>query len=354
MGLCAPIAGVERIAVLRAGGLGDGIMVLPALAALRAAYPYAELTLLAGPWHELFGAGRTPVDTTELLPVVPGVNHWPPTLVVEEAAVAGFVERMRNRRFDLAVQLHHGSAEANEFLLQLGAGTTAGLKQSGAPALDRDVASVLFHHDVLRALEAVGACGAAPVGLTPELRPTAADRARARAALGEVFDTGPLPILLHPGATDPRKRWPVDRFGQLADVLAERGRRCLVVGTEENLGAVLAASSAAEIAPPLDLGALAAVCERAPLVVGSDSGVRHLAEAVGTPTVGIYLATNALNAAPLGRGRHRVLISWHTRCVHCGTSIIGPGCDHRDSWITDVDVDDVLHACGELLPLSAS
>lgn len=342
------IDGVERIAVLRAGGLGDAILVLPALDALRAAYSRAEVTLLGGPWHELFGAGRAPVDATEALPVVPAVHDWPPSLVVDHSAIDGFVDRMRARRFDLAVQLHHGSDGANRFLLRLGARTTVGLRQPGATGLDRDVASVLFHHDVLRALEAVAACGAPPVGIAPRLIPTASDRAIARAALGDGHHRAP--IVLHPGGSDPRKRWPAACFARLADALAEQGHRCVVVGTEADVvGAVVAGSSAAEVASPLDLGALAAALARAPLVVGNDSGVRHLAEAVGAPTVGIYFATNALNTAPLGRARHRVLLSWQTSCARCGTSIIGDGCAHRGSWITDVGVDEVLDACTQLL-----
>jgi ADP-heptose:LPS heptosyltransferase len=67
---CKKVPGVRRIAVLRANALGDFIFALPALEALRAAYPQAEIVLLAKKWHATFLQGRPgPVDRVVVVPL---------------------------------------------------------------------------------------------------------------------------------------------------------------------------------------------------------------------------------------------------------------------------------------------
>ena len=69
------VPGVARIAVLRAGGVGDLVLSLPALEALRAAYPDAEITLLGRPWHaEFLRARPSPVDAVVVVAVSTGVR----------------------------------------------------------------------------------------------------------------------------------------------------------------------------------------------------------------------------------------------------------------------------------------
>src|SRR6266851_7516846 len=77
---CKRVPGVRRIAVLRANALGDFIFALPALEALRAAYPQAEIVLLAKKWHATFLQGRPgPVDRVVVVPPYPGVSEEPGT-----------------------------------------------------------------------------------------------------------------------------------------------------------------------------------------------------------------------------------------------------------------------------------
>ena len=90
------------------------------------------------------------------------------------------------------------------------------------------------------------------------------------------------------------------------------------------------------------------------MVLANDSGPRHLAQAVGTRTVGIYWFGNAINAAPFGRGRHRVLLGWVTRCPQCGVDVTqvgwtAPRCVHDPSFVADVQVADVLAEVCDLL-----
>ena len=96
---------IAKIAVLRGGGLGDLMFALPAVAALRAAYPQASLTLLGTPAHrELLNSTDGPVQDVRVLPFAEGVRPGP-----EDAAdVERFLTAMVSEKFDLAIQLHGG------------------------------------------------------------------------------------------------------------------------------------------------------------------------------------------------------------------------------------------------------
>ena len=101
----------------------------------------------------------------------------------------------------------------------------------------------------------------------------------------------------------------------------------------------------------LSLAGLVGVLERVDLLVGNDSGPRHLAEAVGTATVGVFTRANLVDVSPLFRARHRVLVSWASRCMVCRVDFVVAPCDHGASVLGDVLVDDVLDAALDLLGL---
>src|ERR687893_486744 len=120
---------VRKIAVLRAGGIGDFIFTLPALHALRAAYPEARITLLGEAWHEELLSGRPgPIGRALAVPRSTGVNGPDTGVDEDEEELERFFTRMREERFDLALQLHGGGGYSNPFVRKLGARVTAGTK----------------------------------------------------------------------------------------------------------------------------------------------------------------------------------------------------------------------------------
>jgi ADP-heptose:LPS heptosyltransferase len=348
---------IHKIAVLRANALGDYIFSLPALAALRAAYPYAEIVLLGQPWHARFLEGRPgPVDRVVIVPRSRGVR--------EDGSGAGryagpeemerFFAAMAAEKFDLAIQLHGGGANSNPFILRLGARITAGLRTPEAPPLDYWTAYVYFQPEILRCLEAVSLVGAQPVGLVPCLSVTPADVEESCQLVPGQRDARESLVVLHPGAGDGRRRWPPEKFAELADGLLEAGARVVVTGTEPERPIVQAVMDAMRgraqnACGQLSLGGLAGLLSRCALVVGNDSGPLHVAEAVGAPTVGIYWCGNLINAEPITRGRHRPHLSWQLECPVCGRNCIHDHCDHHDSFVAEVEVGDVLASCLELL-----
>lgn len=350
---------VRRIAVLRANAIGDFVVTLPALEALRTTYPEADVVLLGTPMHAELLAGRPgPVDRVEIVPQLVGIRDGQE----DPRQIQDFIHRMQAQRFDVAVQVHGGGRHSNRLIRRLGAVVTVGLRTPDAEPLDRWLPYVYYQHEVLRFLEVVGLIGAAPRTVTPRLAVTGQDRARARAALAGRPDARPVAVL-HPGATDARRRWPADRFATVGDALAAAGATVVVTGSadERTLATEVAARmghDAAVLAGQLTLSALTGVLEQAAVVVSNDTGPRHLAEAVGTATVAVYWCGNMINAGPLARTRHRPHISWRLDCPECRASAMtdvyparaaGQSCSHRSSWVTEVPVAEVLPDALELL-----
>jgi len=236
-----------------------------------------------------------------------------------------------------------------------------------AERLERMVDYRYYQHEVLRSLEVVGLAGAATSAVGPAVAVTAADRAASAAVVGPPAKGRPR-LAIHPGAADPRRRWPVERFAAVAARAADAGYEVLVIGdaSEADLGQAVieeaglprpGRGSLRSLAGQLDLGALAGLLESCDVMLGNDSGPRHLAQAVGTPTAGIYWVGNAIMAAPLGRAAHRVQIGWTTRCPSCGADVTqvgwtAPHCGHDFSLIEAVDPAEVFRDVVDLTATS--
>ncbi|MEO3923927.1 glycosyltransferase family 9 protein [Micromonosporaceae bacterium B7E4] len=356
------VGDVERIAVLRANALGDFIFALPALDALRAGYPDAELVLIGAPWHERLLRDRPgPVDRVMVVPPAHGIRVTGPGEPAPSAeSMARFLDAARRERFDLALQMHGGGANSNPLVAGLGARVTAGLRSEDAPPLDRWLRYVYYQPEVVRYLEVAGLVGASPTGLVPRLVATEADLAEARTVLGEPVHPR---IALHPGASDPRRRWPPERFAEVADQLVDDGYEVLVTGTPDErdlAGQVVAAARrpVRSVVGELSLGGLIGCYAGCEVVVANDTGPVHVAAALDTPTVGIFWIGNVINCATPLRGRHRPIASWTLNCPVCGRDCSreiypargggGPACPHRVSFVTDVPVVEVLAAVADL------
>lgn len=377
-----PVPDVASIAVLPASGVGDLMFALPALAALRRTYPDARLVLLGATWHGAFLRGRRVVDEVVTLPPLPGItapaepqgaasetdprrrgseaerSEAEPRRCVSEAerseaerrrCVSG-VERLRARRFDLAIQLHGGGRYANPLIQRLEARVSIGLRAPDAPALDRWLPYVPCHNERLRLLEVVALAGARPIDLEPPLPVLPRDRRELAERLA--LPRGPLAVL-SPGASDPRRRWPPAHFAAVGDALAREGAAVFVQGSEEECGlsaAVVAAmrEPAVDAGGRLSLGGLAALLARARVVVGCDSGPLHLAQAVGTATIGIYGYTALLVSGPLSCARHRHALSRRLACPVCGSENVAQRCPHDASFVADVAPEEVIAPALEL------
>ena len=342
---------IHKIAVLRANAIGDFIFSIPAIYALRAAYPHAEIVLLGLEWHADFLRGRPgPIDRVVVIPPTLGINARP-DMAEDSQALSRFFEAMAGEHLDLAVQLHGGGRYSNPFVQRLGARITVGAKTPDASPLDLWVPYNYYQSEVLRYLEIVSLIGAKPVILEPQVSVTERD-------LSEVESKAPLDsrplVALHPGAGDTRRQWPVEKFIAVGNSLAWAGARIAVIGTEreqEIVDALVSGMNAdvLNLCGQLTLGGLAGLFSRCKVVISNDSGPLHLAAAVGAATVGIYWCGNIITAGPLTTARHRTLLSWRLACPNCGLDCIRFNCGHRESFVADIPVKEVYTAALDLL-----
>ncbi len=298
-----------RTLVVAPNWVGDVAMALPALEALAAAG--RELAVLARP-------GLAP-----LLALSPAVSE-----VVERGRSDGeTVARLRRAGCAEAVVLPNSFRSA---WLPFRAGIPRRWGYRGnlrspllAPAVRRPRGPK--RHQVEDYRELLEAIGAPAAGATPRLALDGAARAAGEDALARarVPEAGGPLVGLFPGAEfGPSKRWPVERFGELARTLRKRIPRVRIVvlsGPKEIWLAVRVYEEAAGAAPvvgaDLDLAGLAGVLARLDLLVTNDSGPMHLAAALGVPCVALFGPTDPERTRPAGAG-HEVLYTarWCSPC----------------------------------------
>jgi ADP-heptose:LPS heptosyltransferase len=354
----------RKIAVFRATALGDFLFALPALDALHRTYPAAELIYLGREWHARFLPGRLPgPHRVIVVPAAPTLEQIVRGMVIDPAAEEEFFAAMQAEGLDLAIQMHGGGEYSNPFVRRLGARHTVGLKSPRAEALDRWIPYGYYQNETARLLEVVGLAGAALRGLPaetllPRLPVLESDRAEATPALDALG--GPF-AALHPGSTDPRRRWSPEKWAAVGDALAARGLRIALTGTAMEAQMIEAVAQqmrapALNLCDRLSLGGLAGLLAQAHLFAGNDSGPLHLALAVGARTVGLFWSEYIVNSLPLLRGRFAPLIAWRRDCPHCGRALSKAEadspqgeCRHEVSMVEEILPEDVTAAAEMLL-----
>jgi len=321
-----------RILVRIPNWLGDALMARPLFAALRRAHPWSDIRAVGpAPLLELLAADAT----------FDGADAWPTGGRAREALAS----RLRAWHPDAALVLPPSFSSA-WFAWRVGAAKRIGhcgewRSALLTHALARPVRGAAHVADGY--LELGAAIGATPVEV-PLLGIAETARAGAETMIADASVRGRYAVLAPGALYGPAKRWPAERFATLGRAFEAKGWTPLVCGaaTDRPLALAVAAaigSTARTLAGRTTLTLQAALCAGARVVVSNDSGLAHLAAAVGAPTVAVFGSTSSAWTAPLGR-RVRVV----QRAPVCGpcfqrTCRIGVRC------LTAITVDEVARAC---------
>jgi ADP-heptose:LPS heptosyltransferase len=310
----------RRLLVFRALVIGDMLCAVPALRALRHAYPDAHITLCGLPWARDFRERfANYLDDFLEFPGFPGLPERP----FDVAAFPAFLQHAQREHYDVALQLHGSGSFVNPLMELLGARLTAGYYIPGE--YRPHPATYLVYPDdvpeVRRHLRLMEHLGIASQGEHLELPLTLADfdALQALPAWSELQSHDY--VCIHPGARYLSRRWLPERFALVADRLAESGLKIVITGTPPEAPIALAVQ-AHMTAPAINLcgqtsfGALAALLSRSRLLVANDTGVSHVAAALRVSSVIVVTGSNARRWAPLDRQRHRVVVA-QVPCQPC-------------------------------------
>jgi heptosyltransferase-1 len=307
--------GAPRIAIIKLSALGDVIHALPVARALRRALPGAHLTWVVEAREYAILRDHpdldavVPVDTRRWRRLI-----WRPSGALEVLGKVGRLrERIRRASFDVALDLQ-GLLKSGLLTAYTGAPVRIGF--SSGRCRERSNALFTNRHvtppDSARHVVEQYLSLLAPLGIEPrpaEFRvpvPETAERRIEELLLKEGVKRGDRLVAINPGAGRANKRWAVARWSVLSERLAsEAGARLLLLwGPDEAFMAreiaLAVPGHGAVLAPPTDLGELAALLKRCRLMIASDTGPLHLAAALGTSSLGLFGPTSALRNGPYG------------------------------------------------------
>jgi heptosyltransferase-2 len=300
---------MSTLAVRLPNWLGDTVMAVPAVRALREAFPDARLAL-AGPWASLLaeqGVG-------EALVTYP--RAWSARLAAADA--------MRALAPETAVLLPN-SLESALAAWYWGARRRVGFAVGGRRLLLTDAPALPAprRHQVDEYLVLAEACGATVGDRTPRLappKPDGVERAEVRALLAEAGaprESGRRLVAVHLGAAyGPAKLWPLPQVEEFCRLMSERAT-VVLVGAPSDAPAAMAVSAAA---PARSLvgrdrpALLTALLSEIDALVSGDTGVAHLAAALGTPAVTLFGPTDPALSAPRGPAR---VLTHPVPCAPC-------------------------------------
>jgi heptosyltransferase I len=303
-----------NILIVRLGALGDIVHTVPAVAALRRAFPDGRIDWVVDEAHAAFADLVTPVDRV---------------IVLERRFPAGWVDLVRQLRpapYDVALDFQ-GLMKSALIARASGAHRIVGfsiwhLREKGARPFYSEVETAEDTTHViqknLRLLSSVGVTTTEVSFPLARVRSAALDAIKDQLGITEDRAGGEPPFaLVNPGAAWPNKRWPAARYGEIALFLRDvRGLPCFVLwgpGEAPLAQEVIDASGgAARLAPPTTTADLVEVSRHAALMVSGDTGPLHIAGAAGTPIVAIFGPTDPARNGPWSPDD--VVVSRHAAC----------------------------------------
>jgi lipopolysaccharide heptosyltransferase II len=333
---------VEKILIRGPNWVGDAVLAIPTMKAIRDHFPQAEITLLVRPWVAGLFTSADFIDEVWSEGKPTGLADW-----------TRMTRHIRGRSFDLGLLLPNSFESALMMFLggvsqRIGYATDARswmLTDSVTPPGKGSQHQVQYYLDLVKFLSARRD--------TPsiEIEATTDERASARKLLAdEGISNGSGFLVVNPGAAyGSAKRWHKDRFAEVADCLArEFGLQIALIGSDSERSVAAEVRDrmkmkAAVLNGKTSLETLIGVLAESSLMITNDSGPMHIAAALGIPTVAIFGSTDDAVTGPCGP---RTRIVKHS--VECSPCLLREcPIDHR--CMDGVTVEHVCNAARELM-----
>ncbi|HXX81575.1 MAG TPA: glycosyltransferase family 9 protein [Thermodesulfovibrionales bacterium] len=323
---------LSKILIIRPGGIGDAVLLIPAINFLRQKFPEATIDILCEKRNaDIFSLSR---DVHKAYLYDKGLDLF----------------RCLSNKYDVVID--------TEQWHRLSAVLTSLTKAPVRIGFDTNERHKLFTHRVsysqddyevvsfFRLLEPLGAnpepgCGNPPFinirgeGFSPPSALTREDRL----------------VAIFPGASVRERKWGGDQFGVVAKALSDIGYHVVLLGSSaDKADAELIkkkAPSVTDLAGKTDLRQVATVLGMSSLLISADSGLLHVAYAVGIPTVSLFGSGIEKKWAP--RGRKHIVINKHLDCSPCTRFGYTPKCKRNVECLASIHVDEVIEAARTIL-----
>lgn len=320
------------VLVIRPGGIGDAVLLVPVVSALRRCFPQVSIDMLAE---------RRNSGVFALCPGIRSVRCYD----IPSEFLHAF-----GHRYDVVIdteQWHRLSAVVARVIradTRIGFATNERRRLFTHPTpYEQDE----YEADCFRSLLSPLECDGEEWGDVPFLEvagPDAETAARLLVPLGE----RPF-VAVFPGASIVERRWGADRFGELADRLRKGKIAAVIVGSAGDRydADSIEQSGALNLAGKTTLAETAAIIARSSLLVSGDSGILHIAVGLGIPTVSLFGPGRARKWAP--RGANHIVINRNLPCSPCTTFGYTPKCPINARCMAEISVDEVEQAVMTLL-----
>jgi heptosyltransferase-1 len=302
-----------KILIVKPSSLGDIVHSLPFLNAIKSCFPKAEIHWVVARGLEGLLEGHPMVDEI----IIIDKDKWkkPGRLSETVREVVGLLKEMRRRRYDLVIDLQ-GLFRSGVIAMATGAPARLGFseaREGGWLFYTRKVKGGRETHAVDRYLkigEALG-CETSEVIFPFPLMKNAEVKVRETRAAMKSY------VVIVPGARWDTKKWPAERFGEIASMLPLTS---LVIGSKADQGIateVVKASGgkAVSLAGETNLRELMKIMRGAKLVISNDSGPMHIAAGFNVPIVAIFGPTSPARTGPYGRAH--VVVKSDAECSPC-------------------------------------
>jgi len=327
---------INRILIIRPGGIGDAVLLIPSLKVLRGIMPYVQIDILCEPRNRGIFSGSPFVDKVFNYRDFKDLFH------------------MRKIHYEIVVdteQSHFLSAVlVSKFRRSLKVGfATNGRKRiydSAVPYL-QDRYEMHSFHDLFRA--AIGTWPADPVWDPPYV--VAQPRQEKRTLSLAQTNERPL-VCLFPGASVSQKYWPVRKWAAVVRSLWSDGFMSVLLGAtaESEMAREIidaAGCPVLNLCSKLTLIQTAWLFKQARLLISTDSGILHLGVLCDIPTVSLFGPTIAEKWGP--KGDKHIVINKGVACSPCARFAEIPPCPRHVLCMKKITVDDVIKATSELI-----
>jgi lipopolysaccharide heptosyltransferase II len=329
----ADVEFVGSILIIRPGGIGDAVLLIPAICALKRKFPDATITVLAEKRNasvfrfcpdvshvllydnpkELFTAIRGKYD------VVIDTEQWHRLSAVvarltKSPLTIGYATNERTKMFTNAVHYSHKDYEMDSFFHLLQPLGIAESEKGKPPFL------VVPDEAVIKVNAMIGKLAAKPF------------------------------IAIFPGSSIPERRWGADKYSEMAARLYRKGIPVVVVGGNSDAATgekIVAGKFGLNLAGRASLVETAAVIEMSNLLVSGDSGILHLGVGLGKPTVSLFGPGIEKKWAP--RGLRHIVVNKNLPCSPCTKFGYTPKCLINARCMADISVAEVVAAIEKLL-----